>query len=103
MNNEEKFNTMIYMQNDFNTLIINYIKILKEYHETGSRDSAFLKDAVDSILGIQAVLEVYARDKEIHPEYAIEKLSFTKRYIEGAIDYYKSVLEQRKDKNGENK
>lgn len=102
MNNEE-MNTYISMQNDFNTLIINYIKILKEYHETGSRDSAFLKDAVDSILGIQAALEVYARDKKIQPEYAIEKLSFTKRYIEGAIDYYESVLEQRKVKNEENK
>lgn len=102
MSNED-FNTYIYMQNDFHDLIVNYLEIIKEYHETRSRDSAFLKDAVDSILGIQAVLEVYARDKEIQPEYAIEKLSFTKRYIEGAIDYYKSVLEQRKDKNGENK
>lgn len=102
MSNEE-MNTYISMQNDFHNLIENYLEVIKEYHETGSRDSAFLKDAVDSILGIQAVLEVYVEDKEIHPEYAIEKLSFTKNYIEGAIDYYKSVLEQRKDKNGENK
>lgn len=102
MNNEE-MNTYISMQNDFHDLIENYLEIIKEYHETGSRDSAFLKDAVDSILGIQAVVEVYVRDKEIHPEYAIEKLSFTKRYIEGAIDYYESVLEQRKGKNENDK
>ncbi len=102
MSNEE-MNTYISMRNDFHDLIVNYLEVIKEYHETHSRDSAFLKDAVDSILGIQAVLEVYVEDKEIHPEYAIEKLSFTKRYIEGAIDYYKSVLEQRKDKNGKDK
>lgn len=59
-----------------------------EYYETSSRDSAFLKDLVDSLIGISSVLEVYVRDKYIHPDYALEKLKSSKSYIDAAIRYY---------------
>lgn len=67
-----------------------YMKIYDEYYTTGSRDSTFLKDLVDSIKGISAILEVYTRDGEIHPEYAIEKLKFSKSYINSTIEYFEN-------------
>lgn len=97
MTEEDKKETRIHMEHAFDKLISNYITILEEYHETFSRDSAFLKDAVDSILGIQAVLEVYARDKEIHPEYVLEKIGFTKQYIDGIINYYESLIKEKEN------
>lgn len=75
-------------------IIDNYMSVYDEYYDTNgdSRDSAFLKDLVDSILGISAVLEVYVRDKEIHPSYALEKLNFSKSYLESVIRYYEEKL-----------
>ncbi len=67
-----------------------YMSVYDEYYSTGSRDSAFLKDLVDSILGISAVLEVYVEHKGIHPDYAIEKLKFSQSYINSAIKYFES-------------
>lgn len=75
-------------------ILDSYMIIWDEYYETHSRDSAFLKDLADAIIGIEAVLEVYARDKYIHPEYALEKLNFSKSYIESVINYYKNKLEK---------
>ena len=55
------------------------MKVYDEYHSgNGSRDSAFLKDLVESLLGISAVLEVYVEHNGIHPDYALEKLNFSK-------------------------
>lgn len=71
----------------------NYMSIYDEYYATGSRDSAFLKDLTDSLIGISSVLEVYARDKQIHPNYALEKLKSSKSYIDAAIRYYELKLE----------
>lgn len=71
-----------------------YMKIYDEYHSgNGSRDSAFLKDLVDSLLGISAVLEVYVEHKGIHPSYALEKLSYSKSLIESVMRYYENKLE----------
>lgn len=70
-----------------------YMKVYDEYYETCSRDSAFLKDLVDSLMGIEAVLEVYVEHKGIHPDYAIEKLNNSKSYINAAIRFYESRLE----------
>lgn len=77
-------------------LSVNYMIIYDEYYETGSRDSAFLKDLVDAILGISACLEVYARDKRIFSEYALERLKNSKSYIDSCISFY-----ERKKENGE--
>ena len=79
---------------ELNNLANNYMKIYDEYYETGSRDSAFLKDLTDSILGISSVLEVYARDKKIYSDYAIEKLEFSKRLIDRVINYYSAKKEK---------
>ena len=76
-----------------NNILNNYMAIYDEYYETGSRDSAFLKDLVDSLQGIDAVLEVYVRDGHIHPDYALEKLNFSDSYIKSAISFYKSKTE----------
>ena len=76
--------------NETNKIVNNYMRIYDEYYTTGSRDSAFLKDLVDSLLGISAVLEVYVEHKEIHPNYAIEKLNNSKSYINACIKYFES-------------
>lgn len=81
------------IKRELNNLANNYMKIYDEYYETGSRDSAFLKDLAESILGISAVLEVYTRDKEIYPDYAIEKIEFSKRLIDRVINYYSAKKE----------
>ena len=77
------------LSRELNNILENYMKIYDEYYETFSRDSAFLKDATDSLIGVSAVLEVYARDGHIHPNYAIEKLQYSKSMLESAINYYK--------------
>ena len=73
-----------------NKIINYYMKIYDEYYETGSRDSAFLKDLVDSLIGISAVLEVYVEHNGIHSNYAIEKLNNSKSYINACISYFES-------------
>lgn len=72
----------------------NYMCVWDEYYKTSSRDSAFLKDLVDSLIGISSVLEVYVRDKHIHPDYALEKLKSSKSYIDAAIRYYEIKSEK---------
>ena len=79
---------------ELNKVAENYMKIYDEYYETFSRDSAFLKDLADAIIGISACLEVYTRDKYIHPSYALEKLESSKHYINACIDYYENKLEE---------
>ena len=75
----------------------NYMKIYDEYYSDNStRDSAFLKDLVDSLNGISAVLEVYVEHKGIHPDYALEKLENSKSYIDAAIRFYESKSERGK-------
>lgn len=73
----------------------NYMKIYDEYYSDNStRDSAFLKDLVDSLKGISAVLEVYVEHDGIYPDYALEKLENSKSYINAAIGYYESKIDK---------
>lgn len=75
-----------------------YMKIYDEYYSDNStRDSAFLKDLVDALKGISAVLEVYVEHNGIYPDYALEKLENSKSYIDAAISYYLA----KKDKDDE--
>lgn len=98
MNREEcRAMTELSLTRELNKIHNNYMKVYDEYYETGSRDSAFLKDLVDSLQGISAVLEVYTRGGEIHPNYAIEKLENSKSYITSTIRYYKSRLSEEYD------
>lgn len=71
-----------------------YMKVWDEYYETGSRESAFLKDLVDALMGISAVLEVYTRDGRIYPDYALEKLNNSKSYIESNIAFFEKKLKE---------
>ena len=78
--------------------IINQIKkmgydglyIYDEYYSKCTRDSAFLKDLVDSLQGISAVLEVYVSNEYIHPSYALEKLKYSQRIIDSTIKYFEN-------------
>lgn len=76
-----------------------YMAIYDEYYSTGSRDSTFLKDLVDGIQGISAVLEVYVEQKGIHPSYAIEKLKFSQSYINSTLRYFESKEENNASSN----
>lgn len=82
------------LQQELRKILNNYMIIWDEYYETGSRDSAFLKDLTDSLMGISAVLEVYAEYGEIHPNYAIEKLENSKSYINATINYFERKIER---------
>lgn len=79
---------------ELNKILNNYMAIYDEYYATGSRHSAFLKDLVDSLNGISAVLEVYVNHKEIHPGYAIEKLKNSKSYINATIKFFEYQIEE---------
>lgn len=82
--------TKMSLQRELNKVLNYYMIIYDEYYKNGTRDSAFLKDLVDALLGISAVLEVYVEHKGIHPSYALEKLNCSKSYIEACIKYYES-------------
>lgn len=84
------------LQRELNIIFDSYMNIYDEYYDTCSRDSAFLKDLTDAILGISSVLEVYSRDKEISPYYVIEKLDYSKYIINSVENFYKSKM---KDNN----
>lgn len=83
-------NTQNSLNKELNKIEHYYMQVYDEYYSTGSRDSAFLKDLVDSLIGISAVLEVYVEHKGIHPSYAIEKLNNSLSYIKSVINYFES-------------
>ena len=89
-----EYATFIMLKSEINKILFNYMEIYDEYYANGSRDSAHLKDLVDSLLGISAVLEVYVRDKSIHSDYAVEKLNSSKRYRESCIKYFENREEK---------
>ena len=72
-----------------------YSIIYDMYHaDNADRDVAFIHDLVDAIQGIEAVLEVYTRDKHIHPNYACEKLHYSYSNIKHVHDYFESKLKK---------
>ena len=77
------------LERELNKILNNYMKVYDEYYSVHSSDSAFLKDLVDSLIGISAVLEVYVLQNKIYPDYAVEKLNNSKSYIDAAIEYFK--------------
>jgi hypothetical protein len=93
---EMRQNTEMNLTNELIKIKDNYMKVWDEYYETGSRHSAFLKDLVDALMGISAVLEVYTRDKQIYPSYALEKLNSSKSYIDENIAFFEKKLEEEK-------
>lgn len=89
--NEQRMHTEINLERELNKIRNNYMKIWDEYYETGSRHSAFLKDLVDALIGISAVLEVYTEDRKIYPDYALEKLNASKSYIDENIAFFEKI------------
>ena len=85
------------LHKELNKIEHNYMQIYDEYYSTGSRDSAFLKDLVDCLLGISALLEVYVEHKGVHPNYAIEKLNSSLSYIQSNIKYFENKLTDEED------
>lgn len=92
--NEQRMRTEMHLEMELNKIKNNYMKVWDEYYETGSRHSAFLKDLVDALLGISAVLEVYTEDKKIYPDYALEKLNASKSYIDENIAFFERQLKE---------
>lgn len=88
---EQRMHTEINLERELNRIKNNYMKVWDEYYETGSRHSAFLKDLVDALMGISAVLEVYTEDGKIYPEYALEKLNNSKSYIDENIAFFEKI------------
>ena len=82
----------------------NYMKIYDRYYsKEQSRDDAFLKDLVDMLLGLSAILEVYTQGFKIHPGYALEKLNYMESYVKSTIAYYESkneIYESEEVENG---
>ena len=89
-----RFMTQKSLHTELSKIEENYMKVYDEYYSTGSRDSAFLKDLVDGIKGISAVLEVYIEHKGIHSGYAIEKLNNSLSYIKATINYFENKEEK---------
>ena len=87
------------LSRELNKILNYYMVVYDEYYSTGSRDSAILKDLVDGIQGISAVLEVYVEQKGIHPSYAMKKLKFTQSYINSTIRYFENKEEQNASSN----
>lgn len=81
------------LSRELDKILTNYMAIYDEYYSTGSRDSAFLKDLVDSLQGISAALEVYVEHKSLHPNYAIEKLKSSQSYINSTIKYFENKID----------
>ena len=72
-----------------------YSIIYDMYHsDNADRDAVFIHDLVDAIKGIEAVLEVYTRDKYIHPGYACEKLHWSYSNIKYIHDYFENKLKK---------
>ena len=86
--------TELSLTRELNNIKNCYMQIWDEYYKTGSRESAFLKDLVDSLIGISAILEVYTRDGRIYSDYALEKLNNSKSYIESNIAFFENKLKE---------
>lgn len=99
MNNEEFYKTMeeLHVDNKLRNIKKNYLAIRDEYYKTSSRDSAFLKDLMDVLCGIEAVFEVYVRDKYIHHNYALEKLHTSKHILDSTINYFELKRKEKEE------
>lgn len=66
-------------------------KIKKNYEIIRQKDDEEAKlilDTVEATRGIEAILEVYARDGYIHPGYAVEKLDHSIDRLQWLKNYY---------------
>ena len=90
---ELKYMTMDYLTRSLKNIYNSYEKIYDMYHSKNcDRDAVFIHDVVDAIKGIEAVLEVYTRDKHIHPGYVCEKLHYSYSNIKYIYEYFENKL-----------
>lgn len=94
--NEIKAFTMNSLNASLDNIYTCYSKIYDLYHSDCDvyRDVYFIHDLVDSIKGIEAILEVYTRDNYIHPSYACEKLRHSYNNIKYIYEYFESKLKK---------
>jgi hypothetical protein len=57
-----------------------------------NRDAVFLKELAYVIEACEIPIEVFSRDKHIHPGYVLEKLKKGKQCLDTAIDYFEGKL-----------
>ena len=100
-NKEIKAFTMSSLNASLDNIYACYSKIYDLYHNNSDvdRDVYFIHDLVDAIKGIEAILEVYARDNYIHPGYACEKLKYSYNNIKCIYNYFENKL--KKENNNE--
>lgn len=90
-----KYMTMTSLTRSLTNIYNCYSIIYDMYHSQDcDRDAVFIHDLADAIKGIEAVLEVYTRDKHIHPSYACEKLHYLYSNIKHVHDYFESKLKK---------
>lgn len=67
----------------------NYMQVYDHYYSNqNTRTDAILKDLVDCLGYLDAVLSIYTEHYKIYPGYAIEKLTTMKSYINSSIVYF---------------
>lgn len=77
------------LQFELRNIYENYMTIYDMYYnDSNNRDTVFIKELIDSIVSISAVLEVYSRERIIHPDYVLEKLKRSRNIIETTINYF---------------
>lgn len=65
------------------------IRKLKE----DNRDAVFIYEFLNAMENLDAIATTFARNKKVHPDYAIEKLDKANRYIQSALEYFKHMKE----------
>lgn len=97
-NEELKELTMTSLNRSLVNIYRCYSIIYDMYHsDNADRDAVFIHDLVDALKGIEAVLEVYTRDKYIHPGYACEKLKYSYSNIKYIYEYFENKLNKEKE------
>ena len=91
--NEARHLTYLSLKNDLINFLDNYMIIYDRFYdkETGKneREEMYrIKELADGLIGIFAIFDVYAKDKYIHPDYALEKINKTKSYVDSFKTYY---------------
>ena len=77
-----------------------YMKVYDEFYskenpEDRDYEDSVIKELADAFIGIEAVIEVYARDGKIHETYVIEKLNSSIRTLSWVISYYSQKREEK--------
>lgn len=78
------------LRSELQTIEQSYSKLYDMAEDHENRDAVFIKELTDLIIPISAVLEVFSRDEQIHPGYALEKLKRVNYLLTQHIEYWES-------------